>query len=265
MLKLIFYSLNKMIWILGNLYVLFLGILLFYYLASITNFVQDNKKDKKKDIPFLYDIKYNKKYNELKNTEIDYDKKKGLSNCVLYENTPSGNIIIYYDAEKEGFVYYSDNALPYRYLESVAKRYVITFNCKNIYIDMNNELQEVSNKIKASKEKEREKQKEREENEKMQKEENNMTPVDNKPSKNVFAKFKKYNKKAGNTGQPVSNSNDETLQNEDNTLVIKEKINRYHYEGKIRNYNILEKEPMKRENPIEKLSFADFKRLSQKK
>ena len=39
-----------------------------------------------------------------------------------------------YNLTKELFVYYSDNMVPFRYLETVARKYVCTFDCKELYI-----------------------------------------------------------------------------------------------------------------------------------
>jgi hypothetical protein len=60
---------------------------------------------------------------------------QSLKGCFIIEMTPIGNVIMQYDAEKEAFVYYSDNMIPFRYLETVARKYVCTYNCKELYIE----------------------------------------------------------------------------------------------------------------------------------
>jgi hypothetical protein len=50
------------------------------------------------------------------------------------EMTPVGNVIMQYNLTKELFVYYSDNMVPFRYLETVARKYVCIFDCKELYI-----------------------------------------------------------------------------------------------------------------------------------
>jgi len=55
---------------------------------------------------------------------------------ILFETTPRGNIIMYYDAYKQGFAYYSDSFnLPYKLLNAVAMKYVITFLCRDFFMD----------------------------------------------------------------------------------------------------------------------------------
>jgi hypothetical protein len=55
---------------------------------------------------------------------------------VLYESTPRGNIIMYYDAYKMGFSYHCDtNGLPYSFLNLIAMRYVSVFKCLDFFVD----------------------------------------------------------------------------------------------------------------------------------
>jgi hypothetical protein len=79
-----------------------------------------------------YEEKYLKKYVELLGSSYD---KETLSKSFVMEQTPLGNVIMHYDFQKELFVYYSDNNIPYRYLETVARKYVCTFFCKELYIE----------------------------------------------------------------------------------------------------------------------------------
>ena len=55
---------------------------------------------------------------------------------ILYESTPRGNIIMFYDAYKEGFTYYCDQTgLPTRILNTVAMKYTMTYRCLDFYTD----------------------------------------------------------------------------------------------------------------------------------
>ena len=55
---------------------------------------------------------------------------------ILFETTPRGNIIMYYDAYKQGFTYFSDtNCIPYIVLNAVAMKYVLTFFCRDFFVD----------------------------------------------------------------------------------------------------------------------------------
>jgi len=55
---------------------------------------------------------------------------------VLMENTPRGNIIMFYAPYKSGFAYYSDATnIPYSILNAVAMKYVTIYNCRNFFVD----------------------------------------------------------------------------------------------------------------------------------
>ena len=84
---------------------------------------------------------------KLESKKLSKEYIKSLQNCVLYETTSKGNIIMYYDHSNESFTYYCDTKdVPYLYLETVARRYVITYKCKKILVDIKKELQLAKNK-----------------------------------------------------------------------------------------------------------------------
>ena len=89
--------------------------------------------EEKKAIPF--DEKYLYKYKQLTATS-----NTPCKTSFVIESTPIGNVIMTYDAEKESFVYYSDHIVPFRLLEMVAMKYVCMFNCKQIYVELHEEV-----------------------------------------------------------------------------------------------------------------------------
>ena len=54
---------------------------------------------------------------------------------ILFENTPNGNIIMFFDAYKMAFAYYSDVTIPYQLLNGVAMKYVSVFLCRDFFLD----------------------------------------------------------------------------------------------------------------------------------
>ena len=55
---------------------------------------------------------------------------------ILYDSTPRGTIMMYYDIYKQGFAYYADqNNVPYAILNGMAMKYVVTFFCRDFYFD----------------------------------------------------------------------------------------------------------------------------------
>ena len=208
-----------------------------------------------------------KKQAEEEATQCIIDKRLGrLTNCYVIEKTPNGNVIMIYQKDRGSFKYYADHNIPYRYLEVVGRKYVKLFDCRPIFIDMEEELRLFEEKW--NKEQETKKSKEEEEKRIMEEAAKNNKPVEQK--KNVFAKFKSYNKDAGgkiSMAAPPKNSipNKSVTENKENEkILLKERANRYTYEGKFANFNFLQKIERKIFNKKLGLSFADFKRIQQK-
>jgi hypothetical protein len=155
-----------------------------------TNDVEIKEEDPPK--PILFEEKYKEEYKKAEDTEISKERLEQLKNSILMERTPLGNVVMYYDNSRETFIYYSDSTIPYRYLEVVARKYVVTNRCKKLYIDMEKELKEAQEKL-EKKQKEEERLKLEEENKEKNEKEGSFstsTPV----KKNVFAKLKNYNR-----------------------------------------------------------------------
>jgi hypothetical protein len=55
---------------------------------------------------------------------------------ILYESTPRGNITMYYDPYKLGFVYYSDtNTISPTLLNAAAMKYCLVYRCRDLFVD----------------------------------------------------------------------------------------------------------------------------------
>lgn len=92
-------------------------------------------------------------------SDVLQDANNGIESAwksrVLFEYTPRGNIVMYYDPYKLGFAYYSDNAgIPYNLLNAVAMKYVKTFRCQDFFFD-NYDIDRVSMLIKLHSEEEK--------------------------------------------------------------------------------------------------------------
>jgi hypothetical protein len=186
-----------------------------------------------------------------------------LANCYVIEKTPIGNVLMIYEKNRESFKYYSDCNIPYRYLEVVARKYVKSYDCRPIFVDMEEELRLFEEKW--ANEQELKKIKEEEDKKKTEEAVKNQQP--NEQKKNVFAKFKSYNKDAGgkiSMAAPPKNSipNKSASANKENEkILLKERANRYTYEGKFANFNFLQKIDRKVFNKKLGLSFTDFKKI----
>jgi hypothetical protein len=91
----------------------------------------ENPKKYNQNITDLY---YNiDELNKYVNNNTDFENL--WKTRILLTNTPNGNIYIYYDVYKMGFVYYSDNIMNNDLLNSAAIEYVIKFSCLDLYVN----------------------------------------------------------------------------------------------------------------------------------
>lgn len=185
-----------------------------------------------------------------------------FKNKFIIENTPLGNVNMCYNHEKESFEYYSDKTIPYRYLEPVARKYVCIFMCKDLYIDMEEELKE------AKKRKIEEDEHAKELVEK-QKEEV-------KKTKDIFARLKTYNKEtpSPNTSSVKGPNGKKTLPNHikmkltsqiqsansNDTQLLKEYANRFTHQGRFTNLTILKTINKTVTNKNYAVTYAEFRK-----
>lgn len=121
--------------------------------------ITNTRQEKKKDPVEEYSNKYREKliktfetddnfssnispviYKKKEFFEVLKDEKNELESIwksrILYEITPRGTVVMYYDIYKQGFAYYSDqSSVPYSILNAVATRYVMVFRCRDFYMD----------------------------------------------------------------------------------------------------------------------------------
>jgi hypothetical protein len=234
---------------------------------------QNNLRNKENELKQEYESdegveKFNKKVEELSRKFVINERLDKLKNNFVMEKTPLGNVLMLYNNKRGSFEFYSDNTIPYRYLEPVSRKYVKMFDCRPIYCDMDEELKFSEKKLE---EKEKE-EKEKEEKKKQYDEVNRKNNVVIESKKNVFAKFKSYNKESGtghvNIAAPPKNSipnNKVTETNNNEKVLLKENANRYSYEGKLSNFSFLKKIDRKVIDKKYGMTFADFKRLQEEK
>lgn len=138
-----------------------------------------------------------------------------------------------YCKEEEGFEYWTDNSIDYKYLETVARKYVTIFSCRNIYIDRFSLLKEkifdIKQKIEENKRTEDEEEEE---------------------GNDVFANFKSYNQSTNK----ISSNKTQITRND----VVCDEANKYLNRGKIAEANF---EAGKKivDTPTSSMSFSSWK------
>ena len=83
--------------------------------------------------PVLYDFDKRKEIF----ASADNEMEKQWKSRILNENTPRGNVMMYFNPYLLSYHYYSDEQIiPYKVLQQVATRYVVMFRCKDFFIDV---------------------------------------------------------------------------------------------------------------------------------
>ena len=198
-----------------------------------------------------FENRYFTEYDDLEEKELTDKFVKDLTLNVIREETPKGEVLMYYGHETGSFIYYSNTKeIPYKYLETLARKYVITYDCKKIYIDIRKEYEKGLNKYNEMKE-----------NKTTDSGSEGVTATGDdggpKKKKQLFASFKTYNRKS-----------EVNIKQKDKIYILREKANRYSYRGKIEEYK---EDTMGDEETGEqsdykdkKIDFSEFKKMNKR-
>lgn len=202
----------------------------------------------------------------IKAREIIVTRKldKFIDNYIL-EHTPLGNIYMRYNNSKKSFEYFSNSTMPYRYLEPVGRKYVMTYWCKPLFIDIEEELKKSEQKNEEMKRKE-------DDNKRMVEE-----LKTGSGAKDVIAKLKNYNKDTKNQANmkpqmknrsgsnfvlpPQIKANLPNVNQQNEKHLLKENANRYTCEGRLTGFSPLKKIDKKILDKNLSMSYADFKKI----
>ena len=222
----------------------------------------------------FYDAEKYKEEMEIYENETEKEWKRR----VLMENTPRGNVIMYYDPYKMGFSFFSDNYIPYPILNAVAMKYVVMYRCLHFFMDEHILPKEhITPFIRLYK---------IEEKKKCATNDGKAThpnhPIHSAQSSSILsnslksaplAKFKSYNK-PGSVRSSYASSNQNNIKKEYMDKPRKEEIqknkwimNTFVYLGKVSNFSIIQKTPKKNKLngfhtsllPSKKMSWSDYK------
>jgi len=198
--------------------------------------------------PVLYDF--------VKRKEVfasaDNDFEKQWKSRILMENTPRGNVMMYFNPYLLSYHYYSDEQIiPYKILEQVATKYVVMYRCKDFFIDVE---KRPGNKILEVLQKEEDSLKSK----KMKV--NDITKCVNihSESRDVFAALKDYRSEATKPTDPKAKPTDPKP-----TEPVKKKVeepkfsNKFVRIGKMCEFNITQKPVDKKIKAVNELMFGE--------
>lgn len=192
---------------------------------------EDNESDSVK-----YCKKYWEDYNNLSDKALSEEDISSIEKCVVIDNLPFyGGIHMKYNKEYNGYHYYNDRGanIPYKMLATVARKFVTTFDCKSLYINLTDEL-EKSKKV-------------LEEVERRIKD-----PTEEEIKESVFANLKK------------TRENGLSKEKKD-TYLIKGNFIKFKYIGKVDELEVFKKnkadEKVESETKSKRIDFATFKQM----
>ena len=123
-----------------NFYNLFMAITCFLMepKSNVNSIEEEEKPSPKPYVP--YEKKYIEKFRSLNEVDV---YPESIKHVFVVDYTPYGNVFMMYSEEKEAFLYYTDNTMPYRFLEAVAQKYAIQFNAKKLVVDTEQEIEKL--------------------------------------------------------------------------------------------------------------------------
>ncbi len=171
-------------------------------------------------------------------------KLDGFIDNYVMDYTPLGNIYMRYNNNKKTFEYFSNNSMPYRYLEPVCRKYVMTFWCKPIFVDIDEELKKAEIKY----------------------DEEQKSGVVKKPIiKSTIDLKSRPMKNRNTTDAPVLVNKTINVGEKRDKILVKENANRYTWEGRLTNFCPLKKIDKKVTNKKLAMTYADFKNMNKMK
>lgn len=159
-------------------------------------------------------------------------------NSFVMDCTPNGSVIMRYDEKLEGFVYWSDKSIPYKFLQTVARKYVTMNCCRDIYkgyeyiVDYDDEEDDGDNSSV---------------DDVVEEKENVDLSVEEKKKDDddVFVKYSKHNEKVKRV-------------EETKNAGVKE-ANKFIHKGRISEFMVIKKPEIV--EPKQALTFSDFKKM----
>jgi hypothetical protein len=173
-----------------------------------------------------FENRFLREYDELAD---DPEAPVPAAHAHVRETTPQGDVIMRYDADRAMFCYYCDKrSVQFKYLEPVARKYVVEHGCKRLYIDMRKELAKTTTSAATT-----------------------------SATKSVFAQLKKY----GHGVKPKPSSSAPAPA----PIPLKEQVTRYWYCGNLAEFNTVAHDSVAHAhdfNIIKPIDYASYKKMN---
>jgi hypothetical protein len=178
-----------------------------------------------------FENRFLREYDELAD---DPEAPVPAAHAHVRETTPQGDVIMRYDADRAMFCYYCDKrSVQFKYLEPVARKYVVEHGCKRLYIDMRKELAKTTTSAATT------------------------SAATTSATKSVFAQLKKY----GHGVKPKPSSSAPAPA----PIPLKEQVTRYWYCGNLAEFNTVAHDSVAHAhdfNIIKPIDYASYKKMN---
>ncbi len=216
----------------------------------LSSFIVSTCVYKKEDVDDFEDDSEEEEEEENYEDKYDIDEIEDISgnpseSIYISDNTPEGVVFMKYNNYSEGFEYWADKQVNYQFLETVCRKFVKIYRCKNMYVDR-------KRLFKEKKEKAEEMERNKEESKQMEKED--LKSADDDWEEDVFAKLKTNVDK---------NYESKKVKMED----VVEDANKFIYKGKLNEmmpFTVKRTDELSENVVKEKMSFSMFKALGLK-
>jgi len=186
--------------------------------------------------------------------DFSQPEKERLSKGKVEDETPFGPIIMTYCVDDETYWYHTDNkSIPYKTLDAVARQFAVKYSCKRICVNYKEEWEKA--KALAIAEQEAAESAAAAAAAAAKGDASEELQDEAKP-RDVFVKFKKYNKTVEKDAQETKQKTRKDSIKRRRYRISAERSNRFTHKGRIADYV----DPtIPKSEPAKSLSFADFK------
>jgi len=213
---------------------------------------EDDEDDGDDEDNLKWDTRFIKEIKQLPTREMSEKDLLELKQCVLTYNIKTSTIVMFYDHTIQMFCYYTNNSIPYKKLDATARKYVLTYDCKQIYqgIDENDLIIEDTDTSDTSDNSLDDEASSTDLDTINEKEPKEKEPKEKEPNKSggIFAVFKNYKTQNLTTGEHKDD------------ILIEKPMNKFICRGNLIDYD--EIKTITNEPPQEKkdISYTDYKK-----
>ena len=191
----------------------------------------------------IFVSQYFDELDELEENELTPSDKLYITEKVLREDTPEGEVIMTYNFKNETFEYYTDSAsrITYDILDTLARLFAISYDCKVLCVNYRKELEKGETKMKRDIELDKLSE---------------LNSTQSTAKNNVFAAYKHYNRKSGGSGSGSGKK----------YCVITENSNKFRYKGKLEEFETNKKKEteVQEKAQVINITYNEYKEMCKK-